>query len=168
MSLFKDKSSIADLEAKITLLAETEKTLRTDRDEAVEQAKTASDLLGAEREKTIAIEKDAEGTSGQLLAILGGLAEAGVDLNIANIFESDVDDPETVIKSVVEEAVARQAAIITTSRGIEAPIEEAETAAAGPETQKQFWAQYNAIDDLQARNEFYKAHKKTLKQLPVG
>lgn len=185
MALFSKQT--AALEDQITLLTEQHKQVVASLDEtreALEEAtaahsalieehaelQTAHDGLKAEAEEA------SLGAANQLEILISALAESGIDLTAIDLFpeaeESDEDeeaaDPADLIAATVREAIARQAAVITASRGIEAPIVESDTTSRGPETQKQFWAQYNAIEDLGARNEFYQAHKATLKQLPKG
>lgn len=178
MALFSSK--LSDLEDKITLLKEENKQLVASLDEtreALEEATVAHTSLVAEhkdlREQANA---DVLAAANQVEIIISSLAEAGIDLTDIDLFAESEDaeeddeaaDAETLIKAAVQDAVARQAAVITASRGIAAPIAEADEQKTGPETQQQFWAQYNAIEDLGARNEFYQAHKATLRQLPVG
>lgn len=179
MALFSSK--LSDLEDKITFLKEENKQLVASLDEtreALEEATAAHASLVSEHEELRARNNaDVLAAANQVEIIISALAEAGIDLTDIELFpeqaaDADADpeefDPETLIKDAVADAVARQAAVITASRGIEAPIAEADEQKTGPETQQQFWAQYNAIEDLEARNEFYQAHKATLRQLPVG
>lgn len=180
MALFSSK--LSDLEDKITLLKEENKQLVASLDEtreALEEATAAHASLVSEHEDLRARNNDdVLAAANQVEIIISALAEAGIDLTDIDLFpeiaedaadeDAEASDPESLIKAAVADAVARQAAVITTSRGISAPIAEADEQKTGPETQKEFWAAYRAIEDLEARNEFYQAHKATLRQLPVG
>lgn len=176
-TLTKARERVSELEILVADLTDENGDLRKNLESAAakvgELTATLATAADDRAEEVDALQVEAARLEAATLFLSTALDSLGIEFaDLLNAEGELIEDAAARLDERTEAAVADRLTRHLAALGLDHPIDDASDAGTKPErdqfaSQKEFWARYNAIQNLGERSAFYRAHRDTLDSLPA-